>query len=388
MFAYPDLDLEDLRALDDLAAMGETIAGRLRAPRRWNGRLRRTALARAIRGSNSIEGYVVALDEADAALDDEPPLTADKRVFAEIQGYRQALGYALEMAPDPQFRVDTATIRAMHFMLLQHDLSKSPGRFRTGDIHVVDERTQATVYTGPQANDVPALVDALVVDLDSHPDADPFVRAAMAHLDLVMVHPFRDGNGRMARALHTLVLARSGMTHPELASIEEWLGANSSDYSNTADYYRALALTGGGAWQPERDAHLWVRFALRAHHQQAQTTVRRIERIDILYSLLLGAVQRFGLPERSLDTLYAAGIGFRIRRPTYVAQTEVDERTASRDLKALADAGLLEARGETKGRHYVRGPRLAEIMTGLGPGRPLDDPYPWLRARLAQPADS
>lgn len=63
----------------------------------------------------------------------------------------------------------------------------------------------------------------------------------MAHLNLVMIHPFRDGNGRMARALQTLVLALDEVLEPTFSSIEEWLG------SNTADYYLVLAATGRGA---------------------------------------------------------------------------------------------------------------------------------------------
>ncbi len=50
-------------------------------------------------------------------------------------------------------------------------------------------------------------------DSDAHP---AMIRAAMAHLNLVMVHPFKDGNGRMARALQTLVLARERILAPRL----------------------------------------------------------------------------------------------------------------------------------------------------------------------------
>ena len=70
----------------------------------------------------------------------------------------------------------------------------------------------------------------------------------MAHLHLVSVHPFRDGNGRISRIVQSLVLAREGLLAPEFVSIEEYLGRN------TEAYYATLAEGPGRAYQPERDA--------------------------------------------------------------------------------------------------------------------------------------
>jgi len=378
LYAFPDLDLEDTAVLAEISAMRTELAEHLRVPRQWTGRLRRTALARAIRGSNSIEGYRVELDDADASLDGEEPLSADQRTFAEIRGYRQALGYVLTMTRDEHFRVDVSAIRSMHFMMLSHDLAKSPGQYRQTDIYVHDDRTEQIVYTGPDATEVPVLMGELVSDVNDHGDEDPVVQAAMAHLNLVMIHPFRDGNGRMARALQTMVLAQKGIAEPEFSSIEEWLG------SNTEDYYRVLAATGRGHWNPDADAHLWVSFNLRAHHLQAQTVRSRWHRAQRTYVLLDEVVAQHGLPERVVDPLFTALLGFRLRRPTYVEQSGVDARTASRDFKALADLGLLRPVGETKGRHYVGGDGLEPIRQEVGHGEPLQDPYPWMKARLVE----
>lgn len=378
LYAFPDLDLEDTAVLAEISAMRTELAEHLRVPRQWTGRLRRTALARAIRGSNSIEGYRVELDDADASLDGEEPLSADQRTFAEIRGYRQALGYVLTMTRDEHFRVDASAIRSMHFIMLSHDLAKSPGQYRQTDIYVHDDRTEQIVYTGPDATEVPVLMGELVSDVNDHGDEDPVVQAAMAHLNLVMIHPFRDGNGRMARALQTMVLAQKGIAEPEFSSIEEWLG------SNTEDYYRVLAATGRGHWNPDADAHLWVSFNLRAHHLQAQTVRSRWHRAQRTYVLLDEVVAQHGLPERVVDPLYTALLGFRLRRPTYVEQSGVDARTASRDFKALADLGLLRPVGETKGRHYVGGDGLEPIRQEVGHGEPLQDPYPWMKARLVE----
>src|SRR5262245_15025656 len=237
IFTTPPSGVDDAAVLREIHEMRRELAVVLRVPRRWQGGLRRTMLARAIRGSNSIEGYVVDEDDAAAALDNEEPVSADEQTFAEIRGYRQALGYVLQMAADPHFVFDVSSLRGIHYMMLGHDLSKSPGQYRSGPIFVHDERTGQNVYEAPDASLVPGLVEGLAERLRSEPDVDPIVRAAMAHLNLVMIHPFRDGNGRMARALQTLVLSRQAIVEPAFSSIEEWLG------HNTDDYYRVLMAT-------------------------------------------------------------------------------------------------------------------------------------------------
>lgn len=378
IFSTPELELEDAQVLEQIYALRSELADVLRVPRRWAGGLRRSMLARAIQGSNSIEGYDVRLDDAAAALDDEEALSADERTFAEIRGYRQALGYVLAMVRDVDFRLDVSAVRGMHFMMLGHDLTKSPGSYRQGVVYVHDEVTGENVYEGPPAEDVPALVAELMDDLAAEDATDPVVRAAMAHLNLVMIHPFRDGNGRMARALQTLVLSRDGIGEPAFSSVEEWLG------SNTEDYYRVLAATGAGGWHPERSAALWVKFNLRAHHIQAQTVRRRYREAGKLWQAFDELIEQFSLPERVADELFDASLGFRMRRSTYVRRAGIEERTASRDLARLTDLGLLRAVGETKGRHYVMGDRLTEVVQAAFASRdPLTDPYPWMRQRLA-----
>lgn len=109
--------------------MRDQLSDVLRVPRRWTGGMRRHSIAQATRGSNSIEDYVVDVDDAAAAVDDEEPLSASQQTFAEIRGYRQALRYVLAMAGDDHFVLDASTIRSLHFMLLGHDMSKSPGSY-------------------------------------------------------------------------------------------------------------------------------------------------------------------------------------------------------------------------------------------------------------------
>ncbi len=72
----------------------------------------------------------------------------------------------------------------------------------------------------PDALQVPRLCEELTQGLTEGAEQPSYVRAAMAHLNLVMIHPFRDGDGRMARCLQTLLLARDSIVAPSSSGVQ------------------------------------------------------------------------------------------------------------------------------------------------------------------------
>ena len=357
LFATPSLTPDEL----DVVARIEDLRRTLRfqtsgTPARWTGSLRRVMLARAIQGSNTIEGYTVDLADAMELAEGEGANDPADETGRAIAGYRDAMTYVLQLAQDPHFSYSDGLIRSLHFMMLRYDMTRSPGLWRPGAVFVHNDATGHTVYEGPSAELVPGLMAELVADLQATASTPAVVRGAMAHLNFVMVHPFRDGNGRLARILQSLVLAREGILAPEFASIEEYLGRN------TQAYYDVLAETGGGAWHPERGARTWVRFCLTAHLRQARTLSQRVEASERLWSLLEAEVSRLGLPERTVLALFDAASGFRVRNSRYQQHAEVSDHAGGRDLRRLVDASLLSPRGEKRGRHYVAHPRLLELV--------------------------
>jgi Fic family protein len=345
-------------------------------PRRWSGLLRRVMLARAIRGSNTIEGFTVTVDDAFAALDEEEPLEADAAAWAAVRGYRNAMTYILQLARDAGLRLSVDTIKSLHFMIQSYDLSKWPGRWRSGDAYVVDEDRDETVYVGPDADRVADLMEEFVRGVNDADGSMPtMVRAAMAHLNLVMIHPFKDGNGRMARGLQTLLLAQEGVTAPEFCSIEEYLGRNEHDY------YAVLAEVGAGAWSPHRDTQPWIRFCLTAHFRQALSVQRRSREAEKLWTAAEAEIADAGLPERLIDPLFYALGPRRLRNSTYrQIVPDISQNVASRDLGELVRANLLAPIGEKRGRYYVAAERLRELGNSVRrqvhQQHPLDsDPY-------------
>jgi Fic family protein len=383
VFQSPELQEEELEVIDLLAQQREQLRDRVAEPRRWSGTLRRMAFARAVQGSNSIEGYNASLDDVFAAVEEEPTLGAEEETQLALAGYRDAMTYVLQIADDESLEVDEGLLKSLHFMMLKYDLKKNPGRWRPGPIFIHRETTNEIVYEGPPSSEIPSLITEMLDELDGV-DEPVIIKAAMAHLNLTMVHPFSDGNGRMARCLQTLVLARDRVIAPVFSSIEEFLGRN------TEAYYGVLEDVGAGAWHPERNARPWVRFCMRAHYLQATTTMRRREEIEGLWNNCVELTEKQNLPERCAAGLMDASIGVRIRRKIYRSSAEaamgeeISDLTASRDLKAMVDTGLLDAVGERRGRYYLAGATLTRLREQVRSGRPpksSDDPFAIVRER-------
>lgn len=377
IYAVPTLGPEEDAALARIEELRRELRFFVAEPRRWVGNVRRVLGARALQGSNSIEGYDVSVEDAVAAIDGDEPADARGEDWQAVVGYRRAMTYVLQLAHDEHFQYTPGLIRSLHFMMAEYSLDASPGLWRRGPIWIRNDATGDLVYEAPDHNQIPGLVDELVAQL-AHADAPPMVRAAVAHLNLTMIHPFRDGNGRMSRCLQTLILARDQILAPEWSSIEEFLGGN------TEAYYRVLAQVGQGSWNPHHDARPWVRFCLRAHYMQAASVLRRVRESEKIWRDIELLTGRYRLPERSITALFDATIGLRVRNSSYrAALNRADEgisnQVATSDLRAMVQAELLVQRGKKRGTYYEADTQLVEIRNRNRADRqPLDagSPFP------------
>jgi Fic family protein len=372
LYQTPALTDDDRAVLDLIRRSWTQLRYNLQnQPRRWTGLLARTLRARAIQGSNSIEGFVVSREDALAVVDGDEPEEADQESAHAVSHYRDAMNYVLRLADAPDFAYTKDLLRSLHFMMTRHDPSANPGTWRPGAIYVRNDQTGELVYEGPPADLVPSLVQELADQLTTQDDDAPtrMIRGAMAHLNLVMIHPFSDGNGRMSRCLQTLVLARGGVLDPTFSSIEEYLGRN------TQAYYDVLASVGNGTWSPEDDTLRWVRFCLTAHYRQAKSAERRLAAIAEIGTEVEIELRRQELPDRAAVALVNTALGERLRNSAYRHHADVSALTASRDLKLLADSGLLIAHGAKRGRSYLAGPWLQGCAARHREHAPIEDPY-------------
>lgn len=380
IFAEPKLKSDDERVLDMIRNQRARLSSWTQSvPRRWFGSLRRNTFARAIQGSNTIEGYHATLDEVIAAVEDEPPLDERTETWLAISGYRDALTYVLQASEDPFFEFSKQYLKSLHFMMVGFDLSAFPGRWRPGTVYVVNKATGDTVYDAPDVELVDPLIQELIAYLAEPAEKSSIVTAGMAHLNLTMIHPFKDGNGRMARALQTLMLAKEGHVHPIFSSVEEWLGRN------TEDYYAVLSQVGQGSWNPKNDALPWIRFCLKAHYQQAATMIRRFDEYNDLFGIIKDIIEVHKLNERMSLPLFDCALGLRMTNTRYQKDADVTQYVAGRDLKQLADLELITPHGEKRGRYYVANDTLKAARSKVRRTKKVGDPYELLADRMSEP---
>lgn len=377
IYTYPKLEAQDQQVLEMISDLRRELKHQVNSnPVRWTGFLSRNTFARALQGSNSIEGINANLAQAVAIVDDEKPETLEEETERALTCYRTAMTYVLRLHDDPHAQINAQLIRSLHFMMLNYDMTMLPGQWRHGAIRVVREPGNETVYEGPPEDQVPGLIDALVEQMKSDDKVESStVLAAMAHLNLAMIHPFRDGNGRMARALQTLVLTRNNILSPEFCSIEEWLG-----FKREA-YYAILAETGKGKWNPQRSALPWIRFCLTAHYQQAATIMKRNAMFGRAWDEVEKLRKQHGLPERTEVVMMDATFGYHVKNLRYRTENKISDVVASRDLKRMSDLELLMPVGEKRGRHYEAGQLLKEVREKCADKSRAADPYALIKGK-------
>ncbi|OQR63531.1 cell filamentation protein Fic [Streptomyces maremycinicus] len=359
LFPTPGLADEDRHVLDEIEHMRASLRHQVAAaPTKWTAGLRKFLTADAVAASNSIEGFKVATVDVEDLMEGENEVDVSEEDREETLAYQRMMTYIQTLHDVEDFSYSKGLLNALHWMLQghRHSVRRPAGQWRRGPVYVTDPRDPGiAAYTAPDAPLVPTLMQELVDWLNTDDGSHPLVRAAMAHLHLVSIHPWADGNGRMSRSLQTLMIAREGVLAPEFSSIESWLGRP----GNTWEYYRELN-DRGPTFQPDQDVSAWIRFNLTAYHQQAQTVQGRLTRSGRVWTALAEFAEQAGFDERAVTALHDVAVSGRVRRSRYQHAEALSLQQAQRDLRDLTTAEILQPVGRTRARYYVAGPQFPQ----------------------------
>jgi Fic family protein len=361
IYATPPKSSALERRLTELDGLRRYLAQQLgESAQPWTGALRRLAAAEATVGSTSIEGYGASIEDTVEILAGRHPAKTPEETQRIIAAYGQAMDRVAALADDPHFRWSSQTILELHFLICHPQPDARPGRLREGPV-MVTRGLGRDPYRPPTSSEVRGQVDELAAWLESGDlPRHPVVRAAMAHLNLVSIHPFRDGNGRVARVVQSLVLAKEGLLRPELVSIEPYLGRH------TREYYSVLEEVQGPAFDPRRDASPWVEFCIEAHVFEATERRRWLEIAFARHAFCEQLVREHAYPERFVAALDQALLGLPVTNADYRREARIASPTAVQDLQRLRHHGWLDQSGGGRSVRYVASKKLQERWSEVG----------------------
>lgn len=204
-------------------------------------------------------------------------------------------------------------------------------------------------YVAPPSDEVEPLMDAFFTWLNRDDETPGIYKAIVAHLYFVLIHPFDDGNGRIARAITDYVLAKAHLANGNFYSISTTI------YQNRKAYYDILDRV---CVRTDQDITLWAEWFVVLLEQSIDDTLARVEAIktkakfwDRHKETPLNPRQKKVILKMlsALPDTFEGGM----RTQKYMNITKATRITASRDLSDLVEKGILESFGSGRGVYYV-----------------------------------
>ena len=186
--------------------------------------MRRTNRIRTIHGSLAIEQNTLSLEQVTAVLNGKQVLAPPKDI-AEVKNAYEIYERLEEL--DPYSVDDLLTAHG----IMMRGLVEESGVFRSRPVGVVDQAGHV-LHFGTLPQYVPDLVMELL-DWAKNSDIHMLIRSCVFHYELELIHPFADGNGRIGRLWHTLLLSK---WNPAFA----WLPVESIIHDRQQEYYEAI----------------------------------------------------------------------------------------------------------------------------------------------------
>lgn len=305
------------------------------------------AMVRSVHHGTHIEGNELNLDQAEKVIAGQD-VVARERDIQEVINYRRVMEY-LGQFKGEKVTVDENFILKLHTMTVQRILPpEKVGMFRTTQVVVRNSLTGEVTFKPPAALAIPGQIKELLefVNETSQEDIHPVLKSGSVHYELVRIHPFIDGNGRVSRALSTFMLFQEDYDIRRFFSLEEYFD------NDAAEYYSALQSV------EKDDGNLthWLVYFTRGLAIELSKIKDKIEKISVDAKLkerqggapIMLSDRQLKIVEYIQKTGFLQNSGFKQLFPM------VSEDTVLNELKSLIKHGLIKKSGSTKGAKYIR----------------------------------
>lgn len=336
----PDI-LRLIAAIDEFKGAWRAL-GRL-APDRLSA-LRRVATLESIGSSTRIEGSRLTDRAVERLLSNLAVQKLDTRDEQEVAGYAELMDLVFSAWQDIPFNENH--IQQLHQVLLQHSEKDAwhRGQYKTNSNSVAAFDANGVqlgiVFETASPFDTPRLMAELVTWVNEErgrAGLHPLLMVAIFVVVFLEIHPFQDGNGRLSRALTTLLLLQTGYAYVPYSSLESVIEQNKEAYYLALRQTQGTIRTDAPNWQP------WLLFFLRSLSEQVRRLEKKVEREKIVLA---------ALPELSLHIVEFAREHGRVTMGDVIRLTGANRNTLKQHFRDLVERGHLEQHGSGRGVWY------------------------------------
>jgi Fic family protein len=280
--------------------------------------LRKSNRIRTVQCSLAIEGNTLSLDQITALIEGKTVI-GKKSEIQEVLNAVEVYDQMSEFKPH-SFQ---SLLKAHRIMMTK--LIASAGKWRLGNVGIL--KGSQVSHIAPPAENVPHLMKQLFEFLKKD-ESHELIKSAVFHYELEFIHPFEDGNGRIGRFWHSLLLTRY---HPAF----EFTPVESLIKTNQKKYYKALGIADKAG-----DSTSFIEFSLDMVQQA-------------LADFLDAIRPATATTESRLDRAKSQFDDIEFSRKDYMKLCKnISTATASRDLKAGVNSGILEKKGQQALTNY------------------------------------
>ena len=305
--------------------------------------LRRVATIESIGSSTRIEGSKLTDREIERLLSNLAITSFETRDEQEVAGYAELMEIVFDSWPNIPF--DENHIKQLHQILLRHSEkdTRHRGHYKTNSNSVAfDEsgRQIGVVFETASPFDTPRFMSELVEWVNQERNKatlHPLLVIGIFVVVFLEIHPFQDGNGRLSRALTTLLLLQAGYAYVPFSSLESVIELNKEAY------YLALRQTQGTIRTPTPNWQPWIEFFLHSLTEQMRRLEKKVEREHAVLATL---------PTLSLQIVEFAREHGRISIGEAITLTGAGRNTLKPHFKNLVERGHLVQQGKGRGTWY------------------------------------
>lgn len=311
----------------------------------WEKQFQEDAVVRSVYHGTHIEGNLLHKDDAKNLLLGKD-VVGRPRDIQEIINYRKVVDFIDDEAKRHIDKITEQLIKKLHRIIMEKILpTEQAGEYRTKQVVVKNSQTGEITFKPPPPMEVPFLMREFIywINRQGKDELHPVLKAGIAHYELVHIHPFFDGNGRVARALATLILFLDGYDIRRFFSLEEYYD------KDAAIYYENLQKASSG------NLNFWLEyftFGAAVEFDKVREKVLRLSK-DAKLKERFGGRQIF-LTERQIKIIeYMQEVGHLQNKLFSTLFPNVSEDTVLRDIQDLIKNSLIKKVGSTKAARYV-----------------------------------